>query len=287
MKTLLLLILALPPLAQAQSTLMSPMFHILSGAKQLRGTDQFSVKVSQETSPERLRNGNTRVTVEGETYRRARELVRSVLTAVTQDDRVRDQNQIAMGTGFHVGGNLVLTNRHVLSPNQVNWTRCGDLVFKTYDGKSMKCERVVYCEPNPGCSANTTGCSRTPDFCLIAVHGKLSNYPSLPLSSAKLMASTSDAYATIGNSGGFGLHFSESRGMRPVNEWKVGVNTQAFHGNSGGPLINEANEVVGVLYQRNHSIETFAVGMDWMLRRLEQVLGQDHPAWKTISGLVR
>lgn len=262
------------------------MFHILRGVKDVRGTDKVSVLVSVENDKEKLLNGSTRLQIERTAYQRARELTRAVLTAEVDDDRNNDPTIYAMGTGFHVGGNLVLTNRHVLSPNQSNWSRCGDLRFKSYDGKKFSCKKVVYCEPNPGCPASTTGCQRTPDICLIEVSGNLAKYPSVTLSSETLLPSN-DAFSTIGNSGGFGLHFSESLGLRRVSDWNLGIKTQAYHGNSGGPLYNADNEVVGVLYKRNRKIETFAVGMDWTLNRLKEKLGEDSSAWKTIQTNIR
>lgn len=264
-----------------------PMFHILKGSKQVRGQDNYVVKVSVETRPEYLTNGTGRITVDGDTFRRTKKLSRSVFTAETQDDRVRDPSKIAMGTGFHVGGNLILTNRHVLSPNQSNWTRCNGLKFKAYDGRSFSCRRVVYCEPNPGCPASATGCKATADFCLISVSGKLSRYPSLPLKAEPLENTKTESFATVGNSGGFGLHFSESKGLRRVSEWEIGVHPQVFHGNSGGPLFNTENQVVGVMYKRQGKKESFAVGMDWMLERLSEVLGRSHPDWITISENIR
>lgn len=286
----ILITASLTSFAQAQvadANLVWPMFHILKGVKQVRGQDAYITKVSVETRPEYLTNGTERVTVDGDTFRRAKELTKSILTAETQDDRTRDRNQYTMGTGFHVGGDLVLTNRHVLSPNQSNWTRCNGLKFKAHDGRSFSCKRVVYCEPNPGCPSSARGCERTADFCLISVSGKLSRYPSLPLASAPSLPSTTESYATIGNSGGFGLHFSEALGLRRVNEWNIGVYPQVFHGNSGGPLFNEQNEVVGVMFKRKGTIEGYAVGMDWILERLSSVLGRNNPDWITLSNNIR
>lgn len=287
------------------ASLVWPMFKVRSGVKQVRGQDAFSVQVSVEKKPMQLSQNVRRISVDGATYRRARALSETILRVESGHDVGTDRDTVSFGTAFHVGGNYIITNRHVLSPRQTNWTRCNGLRVTSTAGHSYDCFQVVYCEPTPVCGSKnidspiaefnkgfaSSSCTRTQDLCLIEIKTQkrhpFANIPSLPLRSGKPEASTTAAYSTVGNSNNFGLHFSESRGLRWLSDWRMGVKTQAFPGNSGGPLINEQDEAVGLLFARNGSTETFAVSMEWILGRLKERLGEDHPAWQALLPNIR
>ena len=308
MRTLVaIIVLSLTSTAFAQdANLIWPMLKVRSGVKPVRGQDAFKVKVSVDNGNMRLSNGSRTIEMDGDSFRRAKSLSDAVLTVEAGHDRGTDTDTVAFGTAFHVGGNYIMTNRHVLSPRQTNWTRCNGLKVKSPAGKSYDCHQVVYCEPTPVCVRNkgmedetafeshmkeTSTCPRTQDMCLIEVKTNrrhpFAAIPSVMLDSTRPEASTTAAFSTVGNSANYGLHFSESRSLRMVSDWRVGVRTQAFPGNSGGPLFNEQNEVIGIVYSRNNNIETFAVSMEWTLNRLKEKLGESHPAWQAILPNIR
>jgi len=308
MKTFILtLALTLTSTAMAQdTTLVWPMLKVRSGVSQIRGRDAVKVKVAVDDGRMHLSPGKRTIEMDGESFRRAKMLSEAVLTVEAGQDRGSDPDTVAFGTAFHVGGNYIMTNRHVLSPRQINWTRCNGLKVKTTAGNSYDCHQVIYCEPTTICSRNkgledetafgplmkeANNCPRTQDLCLLEVKTSrrhpFANVASVTLRGARPEPSASAAFSTVGNSGNFGLHFSESRGVRMVSDWRIGVKTQAFPGNSGGPLFNEQNEVVGLIYSRNNNIETFALSMEWALNRIKEKIGEAHPAWQAMLPNIR
>ncbi len=155
----------------------------------------------------------------------------------------------SFGTAFHIGEGYILTNQHVLSTSRNNTTQCKSLRMQTGDGKdSFDCERVVYCH-------------REMDFCLIKMKSKK---PGLfnrnprqiqTLPRHRLRATRSPDYAgvfaAIGNPAGQGIHYSEGSGLQPYrrNTWLFFAPVHS--GNSGGPLINQAGEVIAVVYAQS------------------------------------
>ena len=304
--TIALFSLALSSFAlAADPNLIWPLTKVRSGYKQVKGQDAFKVRVSVDDGKMHLADGKNTLIMDGETFRRAQSLSEAVLQVESGQDRGADPETVAFGTAFHVGGNYIMTNRHVLSPAQTNWTKCNGLTATSTKGVTYECFQVVYCEPTPVCSnkddANevsfaslmkeASSCPRSQDMCLIEMKTQRSHpfadIPSVRLRGSDLDKNPLSAYATIGNSGNFGLHFSESRGFRFVNAWRLGVKTQAFPGNSGGPLFNDQNEAVGLVYSRNNTSETFAISMEWALDRLKEKLGETHPAWQAMLPNIR
>jgi S1-C subfamily serine protease len=180
----------------------------------------------------------------------------------------------SFGTAFHIGQGYILTNQHVLSTSRSNTTQCKSLRMQTGDGKdSFDCERVVYCH-------------REMDFCLIKMKSKK---PGLfnrnprqiqTLPTHRLRATRSPDYAgvfaAIGNPAGEGIHYSEGSGLQPYrrNTWLFFAPVHS--GNSGGPLINEAGEVVGVVYaQSKYGISEDGYNMAVPLYRILEELKEN------------
>ncbi|MCE3013655.1 MAG: serine protease [Proteobacteria bacterium] len=190
-----------------------------------------------------FRGSSKSLNVSHEKFETIRALSDATLRATPGDDAG------SFGTAFHIGQGYILTNQHVLSTSRSNTTQCKSLRMQTGDGKdSFDCERVVYCH-------------REMDFCLIKMKSKK---PGLfnrnprqiqTLPRHRLRATRSPDYAgvfaAIGNPAGEGIHYSEGSGLQPYrrNTWLFFAPVHS--GNSGGPLINEAGEVVGVVYAQS------------------------------------
>ena len=151
----------------------------------------------------------------------------------------------SFGTAFHVGGNFLLTNQHVLSTKRDNTTQCKRFQIKlNYDQYKLRvqCKQVHYCD-------------RERDFCLIEMH----EYPrGQSLSDKKGYTINPDiAYddtaltTIIGNSRGFGLHASQGSGRSYIDEDSFRFYAPVFGGNSGGPIFNEKDEVIGIVKQQS------------------------------------
>lgn len=150
-------------------------------------------------------------------------------------------NASSYGTAFHVGGNFLLTNQHVLSTKRTNTTQCKKFRIKlNYDQYNLKvnCKKVHYCDARK-------------DYCLIEMQSyprgqSLSDKKGYTLS-RELEYREDYKHTIIGNTRGFGLHASRGIGTSYFTRSSFRFYAPVFGGNSGGPLFNEAGEVVGIV----------------------------------------
>lgn len=224
-----------------------------------------------------FRTGQGRHFVSSERFARMRREADAVLEATTGD------NFFGYGTAFHIGEGFVLTNQHVLSTSRENSTQCQR--FKAFSPALQTrygCERVVYC-------------NRAADYCLIKLKAPSRWAPALEqLASLRLAPgqkhSSEESLVAIGNSGGEGLHYSQGRGARRHDEKTLKFFAPVHSGNSGGPLLNAASEVVGVVYAQGHygvndQSYNLAVPIDFIRRELLEKLPSD-PDWVTLTLLL-
>lgn len=208
-------------------------------------------------------------------FQEVRTLADSVLKATPGDD------SNSFGTAFHIGGGYVLTNQHVLSTSRKNTTECKSFTTRTGDGKdSFRCEQVVYCD-------------RTADFCLIKLKAWRKNKREPHTLPALTLHSTHEPdrealYATIGNPMGEGLHFARGRGIRRHREGKFMFYAPVHSGNSGGPLLNEAGEVVGLVFAQGQYGVTeegynLAVPVEFIVSELTRVLDPQNPGLMAVQ----
>lgn len=167
-------------------------------------------------------------------------LSQSVLTMKTDPkDAKRDShgNEIILfGSAFHIGSNLVLTNVHVLDGTFKNLTNCG--TFKLRDARTkqqMYCKKVHYCQADI-------------DVCLIEMK-EIKNIPSLKLKANPIITEAdkkTKELTVIGNPLGQGLKISRGKGITPSGVNYL-LNTPVTIGNSGGPLLDNEGNVLGIV----------------------------------------
>lgn len=207
-------------------------------------------------------------------YQEVRTISDSVLQATPGDDGN------SFGTAFHIGLGYILTNQHVLSTSRKNTTECKSFVARTGDGKDrFRCEQVVYCD-------------RTADFCLIKLKAWKKNKREPHTLPAVTLHSTHEPdrealYASIGNPMGEGIHFARGRGIRRHREGKFMFYAPVHGGNSGGPLVNEAGEVIGLIYaQGQYGITedgyNLAIPVEFIVGELSRVLPSEHPGLRVL-----
>jgi S1-C subfamily serine protease len=202
------------------------------------------------------------------TFDRANKLGKSVFRATPGDD------SSAHGTAFAVGGNLILTNQHVLSKGRMNTTKCRSFRIRlnsNQKNKTLSCKEVHYCSKNL-------------DFCLIEMKNHKKGYSlskETPLKLASIVPYGDQTEAMIiGNPIGFGLHASKGIGVVEVNSL-FKFFAPVWGGNSGGPVFNKFDEVIGVIRAQSKKLMSedsynVAVGIDTVIAVLKANL-KDKP----------
>jgi S1-C subfamily serine protease len=202
-------------------------------------------------------------------YARAHKLSQSVFRASPGDTG-------GHGTAFYVGGNLILTNQHVLSPKRTNTTQCKNFSIRLNDsqrGKTLKCKKVHYC-------------SKGLDFCLIEMSDHKKGYNLRAETPLKLYKNnkydSKMRTMVIGNPMGFGIH--ASTGIGTITQGPVTKYLPRFHffaplygGNSGGPIFDDQDNVIGIASKQSSLLEgekAYNVGLpiETVLNVLEEKL---------------
>ena len=185
------------------------------------------------------------------------------------------------GTAFHVGGDLVLTNLHVLSFSDRDGSSCGgfEITLNYNQGrKRLECKQVLHC--NKGM-----------DYCLIEMErrwaGERLSLQKAPILRLNPTHSGEVKTIAIGNSRGFGIHASMGKGFIRHNQGEK-FHAPIFAGNSGGPVFNEKGEVIAVTRaqsQELYSNNAYNIGIPVKLiqRDLIHALGENNQYLRQIK----
>lgn len=281
MRTLLLL--SLLPLCFSFSYLperiVTPLVEIFGKERKLPDGVQLHITTISESGT--LKRGGGRQIFSTEEVQKMRERSSAVY---------RMQSRSWFGTAFHIGNNLVLTNLHVLDRESKNKTSCANFALLSRDeDDEFACKKVHHCDA-------------TLDLCLIEMkpikkkHGcifcrkeieyvHLASGPSLKIRaglSPEELDSESIILSAIGNTKGYGIHFSQGQGVRAAGQ-TLHFWAPLTGGNSGGPLLNDAGEVVGLVRAEtvnkiDHDpsrVFNIAVRSDILVAHLREALEED------------
>lgn len=203
----------------------------------------------------RFTKNGSRVTLTTEQYEEFKNLSMPVFQMIPEDGHPANDGR--RGTAFSIGENLVLTNAHVLNMEFKNTTECADFQVKNNEGHSFDCKKVHYCSAfQDVCLIEMKPLTVSKKDCVFCrsekVQISLADGPALKLKASYFPINNNEEITTaIGNSGGWGIHISQGRGItREINRFKFWAPIRS--GNSGGALLNEEGLVIGVVKQETN-----------------------------------
>ena len=170
----------------------------------------------------------------------------------------------SVGTAFYVGGEFILTNFHVWNHDYV-MDACDKFKITTnpdLGNKRFSCKKVHHC-------------TKDLDFCLVEVKPS-GNTPLSRIAQAprlKTEIEENQVVRLIGNVKGAGLQASKGRGLIH-NGTRYFHQAPLFKGASGGPLFNEAGEVIAINYAeskvlRGSKAQNYAFPLIYVKEELE------------------
>ena len=211
-------------------------------------------------------------------YERYNKLTENVFTYKNFGNRngsVAEKAQKFYGSAFSIGHNLVLTSLHVLDRTYKNTTKCSD--FKLYTHKPIDridCKEVLFCDV-------------TLDFCLVEMKPMKKPTPGLKIGIADtkdLRTNESMKVTVIGNAVGEGLKVSQAKGLKVSDPFLI-INAPVAGGNSGGPALDDHNQVIGIVRAINkiqinegsagkpvYGFKTKVVNMAYIIKSLRTAL---------------
>lgn len=166
----------------------------------------------------------------------------------------------SMGSGFAIGENCIVTNAHVIDNED-------DIIVMTYSGTEYR--------------ASVIGISTAEDIAVLAVRG--AQFPFLSIADESAMKTGDDIYA-IGAPKG--MAYTLTKGSISAKSRMIGyrsyiqIDAPINEGNSGGPLLNDAGEVLGMNTMKMSDSEGIGLAIpasricDYV-ESLGVVLGQD------------
>ncbi len=279
MKTLLaLLSIASVSLASINpDKTIAPFFKVFGGVEELSDST-YSVEAPYFINDSLNRNGSWQE-VSKLTYLRARKLANHVVEAWPRKNRF--ERRRSFGSAFHVGGNLILTAYHTLD-RQFKSTSC--TMFKIRLSKGLDRNKIS-CQEVHHCSAEL-------DYCLLEMRPQDDGFSLKDLTPPVLSVepqrySQNAEILAIGNVNGFGLHASLGKGIARING-QYYFYAPVFHGNSGGPIFNEDDEIIGLVTAQSSTLYgsqavNYATPIDAIKIDLEKNLGVDSPIFQQIN----
>jgi S1-C subfamily serine protease len=174
-----------------------------------------------------------------------------------QEVTVRIRNlgcdQLGLGSGFVLPGNLVVTNRHVVAEPR-------EVTVNTWDGRSLR--------------ADVTGIAVDSDLAIL----QLADDVELPVAEPRVEpVERGEAVIVVGYPGGGPATISTGEVVSLIEGELldepadvIRVDAEIRQGNSGGPLLDEDGRVIGVVFALDvHSGDGLVVPIDTLLDRLD------------------
>jgi serine protease Do len=159
-----------------------------------------------------------------------------------------------VGTGFVISPKgLVLTNQHIVLDQET--------ITGSFDDSSEKYSLKVLYQG-----------SDEMDLCLLKIVSS-QQFEKIPF--AKHPPALGEEVSTIGNPRGIGLSVSKGHISRLGDDGDLQLNIQLNPGNSGGPLLNQQGELLGIISFLIEEIQamSFAIGLPQIEAFIEQAKG--------------
>lgn len=196
-------------------------------------------------------------------YKKSADAVFRMIPKQNSNQNAPIVEEITQGTAFHIGSNLVLTNQHVLDPKRENVSECRDFQIKDLNDEAFDCKKVHFCnKKHDVCLIEVeTIIKRKKGDCFLCLGPKyevsIAQGPSLKLKSSYAPSPekwSTEVTTAIGNSAGFGIHYSQGLGA----SFNKSLGLTYFYapitsGNSGGPLLNQEGDVIGLIKQQSNN----------------------------------
>jgi S1-C subfamily serine protease len=158
-------------------------------------------------------------------------------------------DSLKTGTGFAVDAHTLVTNRHVIEDTK-------ELQVTTYDGRTI--------------DVTAASVTAVADLAIVTTEQSMERFSAL----AQADPIEGDAITVIGYPGGGKLTTTEGVVLGSIADplgaalgTVMATTASVQPGSSGSPVLNEAGEVVGVIYAKNESEQSFMVPVS-LLRAL-------------------
>lgn len=255
---LLILLTLITTLVQARSVVpervVTPPLDLFNKSNKVMPNGDVEVKVTTWSKRgEFIHRGGKKLISKNE-FEAMKKTASAVLEMVPDQRSNDDERKHRRGTAFNIGENLVLTNNHVLDETFQNQKDCSDFQLLDSNGNTFDCKAVHYCSAQHDvCLIEMAPLIKTKRDCFLCAGTKyevsLSQNHSLKLKatySPDYQQSQEAVLTAIGNSAGYGIHYSQGRGTT-VTKDKTYFYAPITKGNSGGALLNDQGLVIGVV----------------------------------------
>lgn len=257
MKALIILILITNQLwarSVVPDRIVTPPLDLFDRSNKVMANGDVEVRVTTYTKSGHFRQHGSKKIIPKSDFDDFLKLAMPVFQMIPDENAYTNETSTRRGTAFNIGGNLVLTNNHVLDPSFQNTASCADFQVRDNHGETFSCKSVHFCSPEHDVCliemAPKIKLKRECTFCSGTKYEiSLAQRPALKLKltySPPLANRINEITTAIGNSAGYGIHLSQGQGVNITKE-RIYFYAPITKGNSGGPLLNASGEVIGVI----------------------------------------